>query len=69
MSMLPVSVIGIDHAHKAAARIANASGTRMFTANMDMTTAFGEIRLSVFTSTKAHAAFEPSFQAIQHSVT
>lgn len=68
MSMLPIRVIGMDHSHKIAARITHTFGSRIFSANMDMTTEFGEIRLTVFTSTKAHEAFEPSFQAVQNSV-
>lgn len=35
---------------------------------MDVTTEFGEIRLSVFTSTKSHEAFEPSFLALRDSL-
>ena len=42
-------------------------GTSLFTANMDMTNEFGEICTSIFTSTKAHEAFESGFAAIRES--
>ena len=50
-----------------ASRITKLLGTSLFTANMDMTTEFGEIRVSVFTSTKSHEAFEPTFAAVRNS--
>ena len=35
---------------------------------MDMTYEYGEICASIFTSTKAHEAFEASFTAVQESL-
>jgi hypothetical protein len=67
MSMIPVRVGDIDHSHKFPKRVVNVNGTPVVTAAMDMTAEYAEIRQVILTPTKAHEAFEPSFEAIQKS--
>jgi hypothetical protein len=67
MSMIPVRIGGIDHLHQFPKRIVNVNGTPVVTAAMDVTAEYAEIRQVILTPTKAHEAFEPSFEAIQRS--
>jgi hypothetical protein len=68
-SMLPASVIAIDHSFKVPKQIVKECGVPIYSGLFCMTTELGQIRILNLVSTKSHAQFEPHLQQMSQSLT